>query len=217
MKGHRSPCRCMKRLGLCVLIVGIIPIIIIYFLISDQIYYRVRRPDVSTANPTKNCLPLALPVHLSPFRSLPRTWPRYISATALPAFPRRQRDQLQQLQALFPFEGAVRRTFPLIHWHKKSINLSANKNAAVRTAREYIFYLLATNERQMKATVIAFAVISGPKTEQSSLAPRTMNRAKLAFYRDFSRNTHAKLRLSCDEYPHANESEPLNSRGNVIH
>lgn len=47
MRGHRTQCRCFKRLGLCIVLVGILPIIIIYLLVNDQLYYRVKRPDVS--------------------------------------------------------------------------------------------------------------------------------------------------------------------------
>lgn len=47
MRGHRTQCRCFKRLSLCIVLVGILPIIIIYLLVNDQLYYRVKRPDVS--------------------------------------------------------------------------------------------------------------------------------------------------------------------------
>lgn len=47
MRAHRTQCRCLKRCGLCIIIVGILPIIIIYLFISDQIYYKIKHKNVS--------------------------------------------------------------------------------------------------------------------------------------------------------------------------
>lgn len=48
MRANRTQCRCLKRFTLCILAVGLLPILIVYFLVSDQIYYRIKRTDVSS-------------------------------------------------------------------------------------------------------------------------------------------------------------------------
>lgn len=47
MRTHRTKCRCLKRFGVCILAIGLLPILIVYFMVSDQIYYRIKRTDVS--------------------------------------------------------------------------------------------------------------------------------------------------------------------------
>lgn len=47
MRAHRTQCRCLKRCSLCIVVVGILPIIIIYLFVSDQIYYRIKHKNVS--------------------------------------------------------------------------------------------------------------------------------------------------------------------------
>lgn len=47
MRAHRTQCRCLKRFSLCIIAIGLLPILIVYFLVSDQLYYRIKRTDVS--------------------------------------------------------------------------------------------------------------------------------------------------------------------------
>lgn len=47
MRTHRTKCRCLKRFGVCLFAIGLIPILIVYFMVSDQIFYRIKRTDVS--------------------------------------------------------------------------------------------------------------------------------------------------------------------------
>lgn len=47
MRTHRTKCRCLKRFGVCIFAIGLLPILIVYFMVSDQIYYRIKRTDVS--------------------------------------------------------------------------------------------------------------------------------------------------------------------------
>lgn len=51
MRAHRTQCRCLKRFSLCIIAVGLLPILIVYFLVSDQLYYRIKRTDVSIPSP----------------------------------------------------------------------------------------------------------------------------------------------------------------------
>ncbi|XP_031617869.1 carbohydrate sulfotransferase 11 [Contarinia nasturtii] len=45
MRAHRTQCRCLKRFSLCIIAIGLLPILIVYFLVSDQLYYRIKRTD----------------------------------------------------------------------------------------------------------------------------------------------------------------------------
>lgn len=49
MRSHRTQCRCLKRFSLCIIAVGLLPILIVYFLVSDQLYYRIKRTNVDVS------------------------------------------------------------------------------------------------------------------------------------------------------------------------
>ena len=59
MRATRSKCRHLKRCVLCLIAVGLLPIVLIYLLVSDQIYYRIKHQEVSC---TRCCFGRQLPM-----------------------------------------------------------------------------------------------------------------------------------------------------------
>lgn len=47
MRAHRTKTRCLKRFAVFIIAVALLPISIVYFSISDQIYDHVKRIEVS--------------------------------------------------------------------------------------------------------------------------------------------------------------------------